>query len=340
MKRFLSILSLALALLAVTACGQHSGKNLLPNVTGKAGEVIVVIDRESWEGAVGNELRELLSGDCPYLAQREPMFNVANVPPANFTNLFKVHRNIVLVNIDPQFQEPGVLYKRDEWSHPQAVVQVSAWDRNQAAELIRDNGENIVEFIEQAERDRIIANSILYENVNLEEPVKQLTGGILHFPSGYKLKKQTEDFLWIVDDKQFTSQDVLVFKYPAISEGNFDPEVLMGSIGDVLRENVPGMFENTWMITSEAVPVSLRSVSFKGRPFMEIRGFWEVYNDFMGGPFVAHAFYSPDGQDIEVLYAFVYAPKYDKRQYLRQVESILYSFEWWDPATDVKNKKK
>ena len=25
---------------------------------------------------------------------------------------------------------------------------------------------------------------------------------------------------------------------------------------------------------------------------------------------------------------FVYAPKYDKRLYLRQVESILYSFEW------------
>jgi hypothetical protein len=26
--------------------------------------------------------------------------------------------------------------------------------------------------------------------------------------------------------------------------------------------------------------------------------------------------------------AFVYAPRYDKRSYLRQVESILYSFEW------------
>jgi len=24
----------------------------------------------------------------------------------------------------------------------------------------------------------------------------------------------------------------------------------------------------------------------------------------------------------------VFAPRYDKRQYLRQVESLLYSFEW------------
>ena len=35
-----------------------------------------------------------------------------------------------------------------------------------------------------------------------------------------------------------------------------------------------------------------------------------------------------DGKDVIVLEAFVFAPRYDKRQYLRQVESLLYSFEW------------
>ena len=39
-------------------------------------------------------------------------------------------------------------------------------------------------------------------------------------------------------------------------------------------------------------------------------------------------FYSKDGKEIIVLEAWVYAAKYDKRQYLRQVESLLYSFEW------------
>jgi hypothetical protein len=48
----------------------------------------------------------------------------------------------------------------------------------------------------------------------------------------------------------------------------------------------------------------------------------------MGGPFVSHSFYSPDGSEIFVTEAFVYAPRFDKRQYLRQVESLLYSFEW------------
>jgi len=73
---------------------------------------------------------------------------------------------------------------------------------------------------------------------------------------------------------------------------------------------------------------TVQSMSFRGLDFMQTRGFWEVEGDFMGGPFVSHSFYSQDGKDIIVLEAFVYAPKYDKRQYLRQVESLLYSFEW------------
>ena len=75
-------------------------------------------------------------------------------------------------------------------------------------------------------------------------------------------------------------------------------------------------------------------MKYKGLDFAEIRGFWEVYNDYMGGPFVSHVFYSRDGQEMIVLQGFVYAPKYDKRQYMRQVESIIYSFEWAKPEEE------
>ena len=95
-----------------------------------------------------------------------------------------------------------------------------------------------------------------------------------------------------------------------------------------MKANVPGMFEGSYMTTSTAQEPTTRSLRYRGRAFMETRGFWEVHGDFVGGPFVSHSFYSPDGNDIIVLEAFVFAPRYDKRQYLRQVESLLYSFEW------------
>ena len=328
MKRIVKIAALAAMVLALAGCKGRNRGPLLPNVSGKAGEIVVVIDKDNWEGDIGNALRDILAGDCPYLAQREPLFTLANVPPGSFSNLFKIHRNILILNIDPQGRKTGMQYQRDQWARPQSIAQVNAPDRDSALEILAEARDQLPEFFEQAERDRIIANSILYEELTLREPVEKLTGGILHFPSGYKLRKATDDFVWIADEKQYTNQTVLAYRYPVPEEEPFSVGSIIAKRNEVMQANVPGMFDGSYMTTSTAVEPVVRSLKFRGIDFVETRGFWEVQGDFMGGPFVSHAFYSPDGKDLIVLEAFVYAPKYDKRQYLRQVESILYSFEW------------
>lgn len=330
MKRFIQYLSVALTILALVSCSEEKRKKaLLPNISGKAGEVVVVIDKGFWEGAVGNVLRDTLACDCPYLPQREPLYTLVNVIPSGFTNVFQLHRNIIIVNISSTVTEPGVVFRNDVWAAPQCVISINAIDSDSAVMLIKENGTKIAAMLEQAERDRVIRNAKKYEELKLAPVVTEMVGGSPHFPSGYQLKKKTKDFIWITYDTQFTQQSILIYKYP-VKEGveMMDPENLLAANAEALKENVPGMFENTYMTISPAIRPSVRYMRYKGQDFAEIRGLWEVHNDFMGGPFVAHAFYSPDGKDIIVLEAFVYAPKYDKRHYLRQVESVLYSFEW------------
>ena len=319
----------AAILLVAVSCGNKSTKKLLPSVSGKAGEILVVMDKTPWEGETGNAVRELLAADCPYLATREPLYNLVNVVPSNFVNIFQVHRNLVIYEIDPQIQQEGIQYLSDIWARPQCVIKVSAPTEERAVALTRENGAVISEAIEQAERNRVIANTLLYEEGSIFPQVAEVIGGSPHFPSGYKLKKKTADFTWIADEKQFVYQDVFVYKYPAQgNESDFALENIIANRNRVLKDNVPGMFENTYMTTGEFLPPTMRFVKYKDFNFAEVRGFWEVYNDYMGGPFVSHSFYSPDGKEVVVAEAFVYAPKYDKRQYLRQVESLLYSFEW------------
>ncbi|MBO4634312.1 MAG: DUF4837 family protein [Bacteroidales bacterium] len=322
------ILLVLTALLALTGCKNNNKGALLPNVSGKAGEVLVAIEREQWEGNLGVAIREALAGDTPYLAQREPLFILSNVPPGSFSNMFKMHRNLLLVNINPQNQTTGVQYKTNQWAQPQAVVQLNAWDEDNALELFKESQDVIAEYFEQMERDRIIANAKLYEERALQEPVLKLTGGIMHFPSGYRCRKATDEFVWIADEKQYVQQYVLAYKYPVTGQDDFSLENIIQARNRILKANVPGMFEGSYMTTSAAQDPTTRSLRYRGRDFMETRGFWEVQGDFMGGPFVSHSFYSKDGKDIIVLEAFVFAPRYDKRQYLRQVESLLYSFEW------------
>lgn len=324
-----NITILAIASLSLLCSCKSSTKALLPNVSGKAGEVIVVMGKGDWEGNLGTQTRDLLACDCPWLAQKEPLYTLVNVFPSGFADLFKIHRNIVIFNIDPQVAKEGVSYRHDVWSQPQCVIEVAAASNERAQTLLSENGANIVNAIEQAERDRVIANTIRYEEKGVADQVAAVFGGSPHFPTGYKLKKITSDFAWVSYDKQYSMQGIFVYSYPANGTADdFSVETIVTRRNEVLKENVPGMFDHTYMTTSEYILPSVEFVRYKDRQFANTRGFWEVYNDYMGGPFVSHSFYTPDGSSVLVIEAFVYAPKYNKRQFLRQVESVLYSFGW------------
>ena len=329
MRRFAYILIALAALCAVSCNHNKTRKALLPNISGKPGEIIVVISKGDWEGAPGTVLRDSLACDFPFLPQREPMYDLVNVAPSGFVSMFQVHRNIIIMNISSDVVEPGVLYKNNVWAAPQCVIRINASSADEAVELFKENSVKIKAVLAQAEINRVIANAKKYEERGLAPIVTEMTGGSPHFPSGYKLKKKTDDFIWIAYDPQFTQQSILIYKYP-VTEGvdMMSPQNLLKAQSEMLKNNVPGMFENTYMIISPIIEPAVTYKKYGEHEFAEIRGLWEVHNDYMGGPFVSHVFYTPDGKDMIMMQAFVYAPKYDKRGYLKQVESVLYSFEW------------
>ena len=322
MKRFFTF-----ALLALSLLGCKSTPALLPTVSGKAGEVLVVIEKNDWDSQLGESVRGVLADEYPFLPVQEARYSVSNVSHGGFIEMFQVHRNIVFFDINPQAASTGVKFIKDKWATPQCLVLVSAHTAEMADSLFRDKAELIIETIEQAERERVITNTRKYENKSVYPAVSKVFGGSVHVPSGYKLAKITDDFAWIQDKKQYTTQGIFVYRYP-VGKDDFTMENLVNNRNRMLKANVPGMFEGTYMVTGTYWTPQTRYLKYKGRDFAETHGMWEVEGDFMGGPFVSHAFYSPDGKYIVVAEAWVYAPKFDKRQYLRQTESLLYTWEW------------
>ena len=310
-------------------------RTLLPTVSGKAGEIIVVMEKSEWENTLGADVREVLASDCPWLAQKEPLYSLVNVVPSTFVDLFRVHRNILLFQVGPQVDSVGIVFKHDMWAAPQCVIQLSAPTSAQASELLKEKAATIISSFEQAERDRVIRNTRRYEESSIFPQVAAVFGGSPHFPSGYTLRKITDTFAWIADDKQ-VYQDVFIYRYPVEKE-----PFILGKIiahrNQILKDNVPGMFEGSYMTTSDYFQPTLEYLKYKNRDLVQVRGMWEVQNDFMGGPFVSHSFYSPDGKEILVAEAWVYAPQFDKRQYLRQVESLLFSWEWKKAGSEEEN---
>ncbi len=209
MKRFL--LFVPVLLLSLFSCKTKS-VNLLPSISGKAGEVLIVMEKSDWQGGLGESVRVTLEQEYPYLPMYEPYYSLINVTKANFVEMFQVHRNIVYFDIDPQVQKPGVRIIRDQWAAPQIIVNVSAYTSEEAIELFNTNKELIMVAIEQAERDRVVRNTFRYENREVAAEIKPIFGGSLHVPSGWKVRKLTRNFAWIQYDNRNSTQGLFIYR--------------------------------------------------------------------------------------------------------------------------------
>ncbi|MCF0177617.1 MAG: DUF4837 family protein [Bacteroidales bacterium] len=328
MKHIITYASaLILTVLALSSC-KGSGEVVLPSIGGQPGEIAVVATKADWGSDLGNRVREILAQDYPYLPQTEPRYDLFNVPTNAFSKIFQVHRNLLFLNVGEDYPESKFVLNKDVWASPQTVVRVEAPTPEEALALLNENEAQLLAIFDQAERDRFMANAREFEDMSIKEQVTKLIGGSPTFPTGYSIKKISNNFIWISYETTYTNQSILLYTYPYESVDQFTAEEIAAKRNEVTKENIPCTTENSYVIINPVIAPSSEWFKYNGRNFVETRGLWEAYNDFMGGPYVSHSFISQDGSKIVVLDAFVYAPRYNKRNYVKQVESIIYSFEW------------
>jgi hypothetical protein len=90
------------------------------------------------------------------------------------------------------------------------------------------------------------------------------------------------------------------------------------------------------MTTETEVPLNFNILKFNDNYASEMRGLWRVENDFMGGPFISLSVLDASRRRVITVEGNVYAPKNEKRNYLRQLEAMIYSMEF--PSQKINDK--
>ena len=159
------ILYIAAILIGLTSC--NSGGITLPNATGMAGEILVVIDDSIAKSAVGDSIFRLLDRDVPCLPQSEPHFNISTTPHSGFTNLIKPARNIIIINVGHKYSHNKIKTSKDRYSTPQSIIEINGPTKEGVRKAIADHGEDILNYFIKAERDK--GKCIIYSTHYMEE---------------------------------------------------------------------------------------------------------------------------------------------------------------------------
>ena len=306
--------------LILSSCS--SKKDLLPNVSGKPGEVVIIIEKNLWNSSIGEELKKHLMVDYPALPQDEPTFSLYPLPPENFNDIFQLSRNIIFININSV--NDSIIYTRDKWAKPQLVIKIMSKDINKMTELIKNKGQEIKEIILNEERTRL---KMVYNKFREKSLINVLKKHYIDLiiPTGYRLNLDTNGFIWISYETPYMSQGLFVYSVPYKDTSIFNPQNVVSIRDSVLKRYIPGPLEGTYMTTEHLYPVEEKRFTLNNQFAYEIRGLWKIENDFMGGPFVNIS--TVVKNKVVFVEGYVYAPKDDKKTYVWQLEAILYSLK-------------
>ncbi len=320
---------LALVALAASAAGCDAFGSLThsaQNAQGKPYELIVVCGQEGWTGPLGYSLRSVFTAPVPYLNQTEPRFDVQRVTPRGFTRLVVNHRNILKTLVDPELAEAAAAVQRDLTARPQLVVTLQGPSNAALAAYVGAHADELLQVFESAERDRAVEFNRSFGDAKVAAAIEQRFGVKMAVPQGYLLAANEPDFIWARFEYPTASQGFFIYSYPYEGPQSLSAEALLAA-RNRFAARIPGPSDGSYMTTSTVFEPDYRMFRLEGRLWCEMRGFWDVEGDFMGGPYVSFTTVDTERNRVFTLDGYVYAPdlqKPRKRNYVRGIEHLLY----------------
>ena len=306
-------------------------KSGLSHSLGKTLELLVVTDnKEQWNSRMGKSIQKYFGQMYEGLPQWEPVFEIFYLPQDAFGDLHKPNHLIFIADINPALKEPIFETRRDLWATPQRVVKISAPDVNSFIETFDDKKELIMELYQQLERERILKFFKTAKAKKAKNILQKVFKIDMVLPMGFVVAKRVEDnFIWIRKETNMISQGLIIHAFDYTTTSVFELKNIIDRRNQLTKLHIPGPVDNSYMkIADELIEVQSKEVNFKDMYAVEIRGLWDVYNDFMGGPFLSYTFVDEIRNKVITIDSYVYAPKGQKRIFMKEMEAILYSFEF------------
>lgn len=323
----------AFFLLCAMGCAGDGARVALPGKVGAVGELVVVAESSVWEGPAGDTLRAIMAQPYPVLPQLEPMMDVVHLTPDMFDRFWKPHRNVLILDKADRVdtQTPSLQLFKNKYSRGQLYMVAKGKTDLALVEAIGGRSQEMLSMLQSLETDRFADVVALAPNEVIAREMLEKWGIQGLWPRDAMLANQSDDFAWI--DRQLTrmkggdnhdvQQGFFIHSEPYVSTDQLRLEYLLDRRDALTRKHVPGPTPGSFMVTERRIIPSYEEGTFEGLFSMEIRGLWKIENDYMGGPFYSLTVVDTANARLLTVEGYAYAPYFDKRPYIREVEGLV-----------------
>ena len=325
---------------------------------GREGRIVVVIDSTLWDGAVGEELRGTISGPISTLPSMEPHFVLEprHLVSQHALESAQEQRNVMFVGVigdttsnesrwlNSAFSDevratiqsgtPVAFDRRDPWRRRQLAYYVVANTVDELIPAINEAASDIVYAYNLVTRERMYRELFdIGRQHDIEEQLMERHGFAVNAQHDYLVATDTTQFVWLRRILTDTWRSVFVYYQDRADPSTLTPENVIARRNALTQEYIRGT-EDGFVEVVLSQPITVDSIDFKGRFGYEIRGMWEMvgvengrkFQFGQGGGFLTYAFYDPPSGRLYMIDGMLFAPGYPKREFLRQLEVIAYTF--------------
>lgn len=329
-KQFVYLSLFIFGVLSLSSCSDETKKTKGKSASsGGPNEMLIVTQNiKQWEGEMGDSIRAAFGQEFPVLSIPEPEFNLVNINIKSLEKkMFKTHHNLFIVEIDKKFSSAFIETHKDLWASPQMVIKINAPTHEAFLQTFEENKQTSMELFRETERIRIINSyASKFKNINVARDLRKNFNLEMDVPKGYHTAILEANFAWIRKETTTNSMSILIYTTPYSDTNAFHPAKIQQSRNLLTKVKIPGPTDESFQkIADEYIPVQSRRISFNGHYATELRGLWDLENDFMGGPFLSYTFVDKTQNKVITIDGFMYAPKQKKAVMLRELEAILWS---------------
>jgi hypothetical protein len=316
--------------------------------------VVVICDDKVWEGIIGDTFLYYYESAYPVMPAPEPLFDIRHFSSENLAVeplRRELRTYVILANLSDLESPTTKMVRRDlgEERYKKALrdktyyssVGRDKWAREQILAYVFGNGlDDLARAIEKSfpaianrikKHDHIQLASNVY-NLKTEDPeIKSVLennfGLYLKVPGDYKKQIETDrNFVMLKRDFKDYSQSFVIRKFAYKDKKQLSKAGIVEMRNDYGFEFISGVSEGSYMRTNDdALPVYEYTTEINGIYTKELRGVWELTNDYIGGPFVTYLLLNKEKNELIFIDTFVYAPSRGKRDLVQQLEHIIHS---------------